>query len=306
MTLRLKDEDEARHWLAHGATAPMSGNSDVENAAFNGYLAGLTRERSENAGKVNTIRNVEASLVLKYLDNLLDDAAVHIFPDDLEKCSRSECAVTVFSVRVGGEHGSHSVPLFSRAQVMEGLAHEANTAQKLDATLVANQPDQPAADESTVEGAWNLIERLIVASGRRNALHAEYQGKAMSDEIYEEFATLRDQTIPELARAIKGALSATSAGIKEWFDVSVRMPDHRIRVIAAHYEHTLGDCFFGSAGVMIGHCGIPGYQEERGIECWRYTNDGNAVPPHLQPTQWMELPTPSTSGRDGQASATKL
>lgn len=59
--------------------------------------------------------------VLATLDALRDDAAVHIYPDDLEKCSRSECAVTVYSVRVGDISGARSVPLFSREQVAAAI-----------------------------------------------------------------------------------------------------------------------------------------------------------------------------------------
>lgn len=60
-------------------------------------------------------------MVLAALDELKDDAAVHIYPDDLEKCSRSECAVTVYSVRCGRMTGEKTVPLFSREQVAEAL-----------------------------------------------------------------------------------------------------------------------------------------------------------------------------------------
>ena len=59
--------------------------------------------------------------VLSYLDALKDDAAAHIYPDDLQRCATSECTATVYSVRVGSPDGK-TVPLFSREQVAEALA----------------------------------------------------------------------------------------------------------------------------------------------------------------------------------------
>lgn len=69
-----------------------------------------------------------ADAVLAALDALGDDAAVHIFPDDLEKCGRSELAVTVFSVRVGSPVHGKSVPLFSREQVAAAMLAADNKA----------------------------------------------------------------------------------------------------------------------------------------------------------------------------------
>lgn len=57
---------------------------------------------------------------LDYLDELKDDAAVHIWPDDLAKCQTSECVVEVASVRLGSPDGK-TVPLFSREQVAAAL-----------------------------------------------------------------------------------------------------------------------------------------------------------------------------------------
>lgn len=57
---------------------------------------------------------------LDYLDDLKDDAAVHIWPDDLAKCQTSECVVEVASVRLGSPDGK-TVPLFSREQVAAAL-----------------------------------------------------------------------------------------------------------------------------------------------------------------------------------------
>jgi len=60
------------------------------------------------------------SAVLAYLDDLKDDAAAHIWPDDLERCQTRECVVGVTSVRMGSPNGN-TVPLFSREQVAEAL-----------------------------------------------------------------------------------------------------------------------------------------------------------------------------------------
>lgn len=65
-------------------------------------------------------RTVQDSAVLAYLDGLSDDAAAHIYPSDLEKCSNSECVVEVCSVRAGNGI-ERTVPLFSRSQVVEAL-----------------------------------------------------------------------------------------------------------------------------------------------------------------------------------------
>lgn len=61
--------------------------------------------------------------VLKRLDDLKDDAAAHIWPEDLKRCMTSECFVEVASVRMGSPDGK-TVPLFSREQVAEALAAE--------------------------------------------------------------------------------------------------------------------------------------------------------------------------------------
>lgn len=58
--------------------------------------------------------------VLAHLDDLLDDAAAHIYPSDLRKCQTSECTVKVASVRTGNRE-ERSVPLFSREQVVEAF-----------------------------------------------------------------------------------------------------------------------------------------------------------------------------------------
>lgn len=75
--------------------------------------------------------------VLAFLDALGDDAAAHMYPEDIERCSSSECAVTAFSVRVGSPEG-HSEPLFTRAQVADAL--RASAARVGEAVPVATFP----------------------------------------------------------------------------------------------------------------------------------------------------------------------
>lgn len=58
--------------------------------------------------------------VLAILDELKDEAAAHMYPDDLEKFSCRECTAVAYSVRVGSPDGK-SVPLFTREQVVEAL-----------------------------------------------------------------------------------------------------------------------------------------------------------------------------------------
>ncbi|BDB69283.1 hypothetical protein Cthiooxydans_16950 [Comamonas thiooxydans] len=62
--------------------------------------------------------------VLAHLDGLLDDAAAHIYPSDLNKFQTGEHTATVASVRMGNS-SECSVPLYSREQVVEAF----NTAQ---------------------------------------------------------------------------------------------------------------------------------------------------------------------------------
>ena len=62
--------------------------------------------------------------VLVHLDGLLDDAAAHIYPSDLNKFPTGEHTATVASVRMGNS-SECSVPLCSREQVVEAF----NTAQ---------------------------------------------------------------------------------------------------------------------------------------------------------------------------------
>lgn len=81
---------------------------------------------------------------LDYLDDLKDDAAVHIWPDDLAKCQTSECVVSVYSVRMGSPDGK-TVPLFSREQVQAALQWQAeqqkgDDGRGLEACATCGQP----------------------------------------------------------------------------------------------------------------------------------------------------------------------
>ena len=57
---------------------------------------------------------------LAHLDGLLDDAAAHIYPSDLNKFQTGEHTATVASVRMGNS-SERSVPLYSREQVAEAF-----------------------------------------------------------------------------------------------------------------------------------------------------------------------------------------
>jgi hypothetical protein len=75
-----------------------------------------------------------------------------------------------------------------------------------------------------------------------------------------------------------------------WISVDVKMPEKRIRVIAAQDKFVIGDCFFGRGDITIGMVDSEGYLEAQAVECWRYTHGGDPVKEHLQPTKWMDLP----------------
>lgn len=80
--------------------------------------ASASKEAQEAALAAQGSLNENA--VLEYLDTLQDDAAAHIWPDDLERCRTSECTVEVASVRMSSPDGK-TVPLFSRDQVVDAL-----------------------------------------------------------------------------------------------------------------------------------------------------------------------------------------
>lgn len=85
---------------------------------------------------------------LDYLDELKDDAAVHIWPDDLAKCQTSECVVEVASVRLGSPDGK-TVPLFSREQVAAALQWAAS-----------QQAAEGAADEAELRLFEETVEQF--------------------------------------------------------------------------------------------------------------------------------------------------
>lgn len=98
-------EERAGYW--------GEGARDLKASAISKLRAALAQQAAP------TVPHAES--VLAALDALGDEAAAHIFPCDLEKCSRSECVVKVASVRMGSSDGDHTVPLFSREQVAEAL-----------------------------------------------------------------------------------------------------------------------------------------------------------------------------------------
>lgn len=91
------------------------GRADGWEACVNVMLAAAPEAPAQAAPSAG-----EVERALAYLDDLKDDAAVHIWPDDLGKCQTSECVVEVYSVRMGSPDGK-TVPLFSRDQVAEAV-----------------------------------------------------------------------------------------------------------------------------------------------------------------------------------------
>jgi hypothetical protein len=108
--------------------------------------------------------------VLRALDALSDDAAVHIYPDDLERCSRSECVVSVYSVRVTNmETGEHSVPLFSREQVAIALA----AAPEVAVPAVGEHYEEVKA---TLQGVHAFMESISAVERRVGPLGSHARG----------------------------------------------------------------------------------------------------------------------------------
>ena len=95
--------------------------------------------------------------LLAHLNDLGDEAAVHIWPDHLERCAKQECAVEVYSVRMGSPSGN-TVPLFSLAQIAE--------AYRLSA---ASHPQQ-----ELIDAAQAVIERWDTPKWKDVAPTAEY------------------------------------------------------------------------------------------------------------------------------------
>jgi hypothetical protein len=65
-------------------------------------------------------------------------------------------------------------------------------------------PSTKPADQS------DLLEKFEAAVGNKTALHSEYQGKVMPDDVYAAFANLRDSRVPELRAQIAAKLAAPS------------------------------------------------------------------------------------------------
>lgn len=68
------------------------------------------------------------------------------------------------------------------------------------------------------------------------------------------------------------------------------MPERGIRVIAAEDSYVIGDCYYGSGGIVLKHTDDPGYMEEKRVVCWRYTRTEQPVPASMLPTYWQALP----------------
>jgi protein-arginine kinase activator protein McsA len=57
------------------------------------------------------------------------------------------------------------------------------------------------------EAIEQMLNDLVRMAQHVGATHNQYMGKAMSDEVYDRFATLRDDTIPALKRKLLAALT---------------------------------------------------------------------------------------------------
>lgn len=83
-----------------------------------------------------------------------------------------------------------------------GLEYDPETG---DVSLVglASRPEAPAAPSAEGQA---LLDRFEKATCTLSRLHTEYMGKAMTDEVYDRFATLRDETLPALRKELLKAL----------------------------------------------------------------------------------------------------
>lgn len=72
-------------------------------------------------------------------------------------------------------------------------------------------PPAPAAPVSRAvrEYARQLVERLENAARNCGNWHGMYQGKPMPHDVYEQFSSVRDRTIPELRAELLAILAAT-------------------------------------------------------------------------------------------------
>lgn len=119
----------------------------------------------------------QQAVALAALDALGDDAAVHIWPTDLEKCSRSECIVKVHSVRMGSPDG-HTVPLFSRDQVAAALAAPAAPSdpsgqkQRSDAWLAVSDAIKEHWAGTAAVGAEDAVRLIAMLAAEAKAYRA--------------------------------------------------------------------------------------------------------------------------------------
>ena len=97
--------------------------------------------------------------VLKRLDDLQDEAAAHIWPEDLKRCMTSECVVEVASVRMGSPDGK-TVPLFSREQVAEALAAEL---ERLERKPLTQSAVELAFKESLATHYYDFVDGVRFA-----------------------------------------------------------------------------------------------------------------------------------------------
>ena len=88
------------------------------------YLTGAIKELVKAERELVQLKSLAQAdardAVLAHLDGLLDDAAAHIYPSDLNKFQTGEHTATVASVRMGNR-SERSVPLYSREQVVEAF-----------------------------------------------------------------------------------------------------------------------------------------------------------------------------------------
>ena len=116
-------------------------------------------------------------IITKLLD-LKDEAAVHIWPDDLKKCRRSECMVRVYSVRMGSPT-TKTVPLFSIEQIRYALIEAGVDQQRTPLTV-------------------EQIDKLIPPGGfftteTRKHYDDTYEVAFQNDRNVEEFVRLIEQ-----------------------------------------------------------------------------------------------------------------
>lgn len=121
-----------------------------------------------------------SNAVLAALDALGDDAAVHIFPDDLDKCGRSECVVEVCSVRAGSPTHGKTVPLFSREQVATALLEASE--QPAAISKSEPQPNEQLRLED-IAAMKDELAKIAVAVGRSKADGLDCDWFELADDV---------------------------------------------------------------------------------------------------------------------------